>query len=234
MKVIILAGGLGTRLRTVVSDVPKPLAPVQDRAYLGWMLKALYDKGIREVILSVGYMAETFEQFIEQQHQELPSLEVHLLVEPQQLGTGGALRLCYSHYPDEQYLVMNGDSFCDFDFQQFSQLTETNQAAIVVAKVDDIRRYGEVIINADETVVEFREKSDLLKAGWINAGIYLIPGTAVEKMPEHVNFSLEQEIIPGLVQIGLACYRSTAPFIDIGIPEDYQKICDNPEQYFSP
>lgn len=233
MKVIILAGGLGTRLRSVVSDVPKPLAPVGDKAFLGWVLKALTAKGISEVILSVGYLAETFEQFILEQKVRLPELKIDLMVEPQQLGTGGALRLCHEHFADDYYLVMNGDSYCDFHIASFVSLLDGNPSAMVVSKVDDIRRYGEVAISNQQTVVEFREKGDVIKSGWINSGIYLIPASVVDETPLDTSFSLEQKIIPELVKKGLGCYKSTSPFIDIGIPQDYRTICENPQTYFN-
>jgi D-glycero-alpha-D-manno-heptose 1-phosphate guanylyltransferase len=232
VKVVILAGGMGTRLRSVVSDLPKPLAPVAGMPYLQWVLNALQRKGVTDVILSVGYMADKFAAFIQQLASSSANINIELLVEPEPLGTGGALRLCCERYPDTHYLVLNGDSYCDFDIGRVINLGEQRNSAMVVAHVENISRYGEVVLNEDDSVKAFNEKRSANVPGWINAGVYVIPATALENTPDAVAFSLEQRVIPELLCAGLFAVKADGDFIDIGIPEDYKTVCENPRRYF--
>ena len=233
MKVVILAGGLGTRLRSVVNDVPKPLAPINGTPFLALMLEALHRQGIDEIILSIGYMAETFDSFLNEIRASFPRLTVETLVEPERLGTGGALRFCQQHYTDDCYLVLNGDSYCQFDLKALHAAAAEQGSAMVVAHVDNISRYGEVSLNDDSTVAAFHEKRPCDDPGWINAGIYLLPGELVTAMPANTAFSLEERIIPQALHKGLVAIRACGPFIDIGIPEDYQALCRATDHYFS-
>ncbi|MFT5676410.1 MAG: D-glycero-alpha-D-manno-heptose 1-phosphate guanylyltransferase [Paraglaciecola sp.] len=232
MKVLILAGGLGTRLRSVINDVPKPLAPINEIPYIAYILKALYQKGLTEVILSVGYKAQHFTDFIERHKQQLPDMEITLLVEPQPLGTGGALRYCYGKYPADSYLIFNGDSFCDFSLEKILSMGEQHGSALVVAEVQDVSRYGEVTVFPDGKVKAFHEKKESGEGGMINAGIYYIPSHFVAQCEAQKHFSLEHEIIPKLLESGLYAVKAIGEFIDIGVPEDYQAICADPAHFF--
>tara|TARA_Y100001001_G_scaffold161351_2_gene185629 strand:- start:4048 stop:4791 length:744 start_codon:yes stop_codon:yes gene_type:complete len=232
MKVVILAGGLGTRLRSVVSDVPKPLAPIQDIPYLAYMLNALYAKGLREFILSVGYKSAHFEQFIASQKLLLPDLTLELVVESEPLGTGGALKYCFAHHPAERYLIFNGDSYCDFPLAELLEAASKHNMAMVVARVDNISRYGEVTLRENGCVEAFHEKQPTDRAGLINAGVYCLPGDIFAHFNGPERFSFEQTIMPGLLTQGVATVAATGPFIDMGIPEDYQRLSSQPDYYF--
>jgi D-glycero-alpha-D-manno-heptose 1-phosphate guanylyltransferase len=232
VKAIILAGGLGTRLRSVINEVPKPLAPVNGVPYLAYIINALYIKGLRDIILSVGYKAEQFDAFVAAQRRLLPELNLSLVVEPRRLGTGGAVRYCYQAYPDSRYLIFNGDSFCDFNLADIVEAAETKGAAMVVAKSPNISRYGEVSLFDDGRVEAFHEKKNIAKPGWINAGIYCVPAEAILPFDSGASFSFELEIIPKLMQSGLYAIKAMGAFIDIGIPEDYREFTNNPSAYF--
>ncbi|MFT4939428.1 MAG: D-glycero-alpha-D-manno-heptose 1-phosphate guanylyltransferase [Paraglaciecola sp.] len=233
MKVLILAGGLGTRLRSVINDLPKPLAPINDIPYIAYMLRALHEKGLNDVILSVGYKAQHFTDFVRLHKQQLPDMEIRLLVEPQPLGTGGALRYCYDMYPDDSYLIFNGDSFCDFSLEKLLSTGKQHGSALVVAEVQDVSRYGEVTVFNDGKVKAFHEKKDSGQGGLINAGIYYIPSYIVAQCAAQKHFSLEHEIMPKLLELGLYAVKAEGEFIDIGVPEDYQAICADPEHFFT-
>lgn len=232
MKVIILAGGLGTRLRSVVSDVPKPLAPIQGTPYLAYMLNALYAKGLREFILSVGYKSAHFEQFIASQKSRLPDLSLDLVVESEPLGTGGAMQFCFNTHRDNRYLIFNGDSYCDFPMADLLAAANQHNMAMVVAKVDNISRYGEVSLREDGCVHAFHEKQPETRPGWINAGVYCLPGDIFADYHGPDSFSFEQAIMPGLLAQGVATVAAAGPFIDMGIPEDYQRLAARPAHYF--
>lgn len=232
VKTIILAGGLGTRLRAVLTDVPKPLAPVNGIPYLAYMITMLYRKGLHDIVIAAGYKAEQFSGFVEDQQAALPGLKLSLVTEPEPLGTGGAVRFCYEAHPASHYLIFNGDSYCDFRLSKLRDTAFERGAAMVVARVNDISRYGEVLLSSSSRVKSFREKQLAHREGWINAGIYSISASVIATMPRNQTFSLEQEILPTLVQSGLYGVEATGPFIDIGIPEDYQQFVVNPSQYF--
>lgn len=231
-KAIILAGGLGTRLREVLSDVPKPLAPVNGIPYLAYMVNMLYRKGIHDIVIAAGYKAEQFDTFIADQQDALPGLKLALVVEPEPLGTGGAVRYCYEQHPAKHYYIFNGDSYCDFRFSKLRDTAFERGAAMVVAQVNDISRYGEVAVTASGRITSFYEKQPMQRSGWINAGIYSIPASVIAAMPTNQSFSLEQEVLPLLVKSGLYAVKAIGPFIDIGIPEDYRQFTVNPSHYF--
>lgn len=232
MKVIILAGGLGTRLRSVVNDVPKPLAPIQGIPYLAYMLNALYAKGLREFILSVGYKSAYFEHFVITQKSLLPGLSLDLVVESEPLGTGGAIKFCFDAHPDNRYLIFNGDSYCDFPLPDLLTAASEHNMAMVVASVDNISRYGEVSVRSDGCVEAFHEKQQSERGGLINAGVYCLPGDIFNDYSGPTTFSFEQAIMPQLLKKGLATVRAAGPFIDMGIPDDYQLLSEQPGHYF--
>lgn len=232
MKVIILAGGLGTRLRSVVNEVPKPLAPIKNIPYLAHMLNVLYQKGLREFVLSVGYKSEHFEAFIAHQQAILTDISLELVVESEPLGTGGALKYCFTEHPDNEYLIFNGDSFCDFSLEGLMQTARARGAAMIIARVENISRYGEVSVKADGRVETFHEKQPVERAGWINAGMYYLPGDIFQGYEGGNKFSFEEVIMPQLLAKGLYTVQATGPFIDIGVPADYATLAAKPEFYF--
>ena len=221
---IILAGGRGTRLSSVVSDRPKVLAEVLGRPLLSHLLDSLEKKGLRRVILSVGYMAEMVHQVIGPRH---GSLEILYSVETEPLGTGGGIRLACDQALSENILVLNGDSFCGFDASSLFAYHTEKQAVgtIAVIEVPDAGRYGRVVINTDGQIDKFLEKS-ASGSGSINAGIYLLQTSVVKELPAGVALSMERDVFPSFIGQGFYGFAVSGPFIDIGLPETYAQATE--------
>ena len=218
-EAIILAGGFGTRLRGIVDDVPKPLAPVAGRPFLAWLLDRLAASGMRRCILATGYMADVIEQRIGTRWQ---GMDIAYSVEPEPLGTGGAIRLATGLLHGDAVHVLNGDTWLEYDPMALESAARKvgMPMAIALARVDDVARYGAVDIDQDR-VIGFREKGEA-GAGWINAGCYFLGTDALAALPAHDAFSFEQAVLqPRAVAGEVAAFTTTAGFIDIGVPEDY-------------
>ena len=217
----ILAGGLGTRLRAVVADRPKVLAPVAGKPYLAHLLVQLNRAGIRETTLLVGYAAN---QVREAFGLEFDGMKLNYSVEPEPLGTGGALRLALQFLREETVLLLNGDSYCDVDLSALATAHRTHSgiATLTLAEVADGSRFGRVQSNADCCIERFEEKGGSAGPGWINAGVYLFDREWVSRIEPGRAVSLEREVLPAWVAtggvFGFTCSRR---FIDIGTPDSY-------------
>lgn len=218
-EAIILAGGFGTRLQSVVKDVPKPLAPVAGRPFLAYLLDLLAAQGIRRVVLATGYLADLVESTLGRQWGEM-SLVYSREDEP--LGTGGAIVQAISHIRGETCFVLNGDTYLALDYAQFDHFSEVDGCAIAVAlaHVDDTARYGAVILD-DMRIVGFSEKGRQ-GGGYINAGVYRLTCKALQRFRHGEAFSFEHAVLTPAVASAMVCgYTQTRDFIDIGVPEDY-------------
>ncbi len=218
----ILAGGLGTRLRKVVSDRPKVMAMVAGRPFITYLLDQLLDSGIRKTVLCTGYMADLIRNELGSTYKGMA-----LFYSPESipLGTGGALRNAVGQASGDMLLVLNGDSFCQCTIADFiaGQNSSGAYAGMVLTRVTDISRFGAVLTNEASRVETFIEKGGLNGPGWINAGIYLLPINMVSQIPPERQVSLEHELFPALIDQGLYGYRCTGSFIDIGIPAELQR-----------
>ena len=220
-EAIVLAGGFGTRLRGVVDDVPKPLAPVAGRPFLAWLLDRLAAGGMRRCILATGYLSELIEQRIGTRWQ---GMDIAYSLEPEPLGTGGAIRLAAGRLRGDAAHVLNGDTWLEYDPPALEAAARASNApmAIALARVDDVARYGAVDIDHGR-VAGFREKGEA-GPGWINAGCYFLGADALAALPARDAFSFEQDVLQPSVQAGaVAAFTATAGFIDIGVPEDYAR-----------
>ncbi len=216
----ILVGGKGERLRSVVHDRPKVLAPVAGRPFLAYLLDQLCEAGMQKVVLCTGYLAEQVEQAFGPRY---GTLELLYSREDEPLDTGGALRLALRQFDCESLLVLNGDSYCDLDFSALLDWYEQKQcrATIVLAHLNDIRRFGSVRWLSDGTIIEFEEKGQQ-GIGWINAGVYIVPRQILAEISASSPVSLERECFPNLVQKHLlTAFPGGRRFIDIGTPESY-------------
>src|SRR5829696_6680805 len=164
---VVLAGGMGTRLRAVVADRPKVLAPVAGRPFLTYLLDQIADAGIQRVVLSTGHLAEQFASIIGDRYRNISILYAY---EEQPLGTGGAIRFACGFTDADQLLVMNGDSYCDADLSSYVDWHVGGQhdASLMLAKVSDTSRYGTVEIDAVCRITAFVEKRPETTAGYIN------------------------------------------------------------------
>lgn len=221
----VLAGGLGTRLRSQVSDRPKVLASVGGRPFLSYLLEHLAGSGLRRVVLCVGYMAEQVRATF---GNEYLGMQIAYSEETAPLGTGGALRLALGQLESDPSLVLNGDSFCRAplaDFLAFYRWHDA-RAALLLTRVPDARRFGRVAIAPDDRVVRFEEKNNAAGPAWINAGVYLISRERLESIPPATSVSLERDVFPYRLDDGLYGYRADAPFLDIGTPESYAEAAE--------
>ncbi|MDR2085249.1 MAG: HAD-IIIA family hydrolase [Bacteroidales bacterium] len=228
---VILAGGFGSRLQTVISDIPKPMAPVKDKPFLEYLLIHLLKNDITDVVLSVGYLHESiisyfgnkYGKHIEIENRiEYREINISYAIEENPLGTGGAIKYALSKSKGNDIFVLNGDSFFDINLQSLSDFyfEKKTDIAIALRKVDDVGRYGCVEISENNTIKSFLEKGQKAGQGLINAGIYLLNKNLLNDCPE--KFSFEKDFLEKQTcQIyGLSFEKD---FIDIGIPEDYYR-----------
>ena len=218
---IILVGGKGTRLQSVVNDRPKPMAEVAGRPFVEWLLLGLRAQGVRRTVFCTGYMSEVIEAHFRDGRQW--DMDVVYSRDPVPLGTAGAVRCALSQVCSDRFLVMNGDSYCPVDVRRLedAHITYGACATLWLMRVDDCSRYGSVEIGMDGVVRAFQEKSPNKRSGLINAGIYLLAREVVEAIPQGRAVSLETEFFPQLIGHGLYAVVGEGPFLDIGTPEAY-------------
>ena len=220
-EAIVLVGGLGTRLREVVSDVPKPLAPVAGRPFLGWVLDQLAANGINHVVLAAGHMAQMVQQFAGRQWS---GMSVVYSIETQALGTGGAIRQARADLRGDCAHVLNGDTFLRYRpaALEDATLAAGAQVGVALARVDDLTRYGAV--ECDGPLVSAFLEKGRGGPGLINAGCYFLGSQALQSLPDQTQYSFETEVLLPMVAAGMVFgYADTADFIDIGVPDDYRR-----------
>lgn len=222
LDAIILAGGRGTRLSSVVSDVPKPLAPIAGRPFLDHIIDFLKaSKIVRRIIVSAGYKADLMRRWAAEC---VTPLEIVVIEELAPLGTGGALLHSINEISTTKTIVvMNGDSIARFDLSDMlaNHGRSNFPMTIAVTHVNDVARYGEVEIVGNQ-ITAFREKISTPNSGWVNAGIYMINIDVLKTLSLGVS-SFERDIIPLLLPAGIGAYRLEGQFVDIGTPESYAK-----------
>ena len=225
----VLAGGLGTRLHAVVSDRPKVLAEVWGRPFLAYLLDQLVSAGVRDAVLCTGYLGEQVRDTFGDAFDDLRLAYSH---EPSPLGTGGALRLAEPLFKNNYVLVLNGDSYCDVNLEDFYTWHRARNAesTLLLTKMIDTTRYGRVSVDDDGVVHGFEEKDGRGNPGWINAGVYLFDRRRILDIPANQVVSLERDVFPGWVGRTLYGYRAEGRFLDIGTPESYALV----EHFFSP
>jgi NDP-sugar pyrophosphorylase family protein len=224
MKAVILAGGLGKRLRPVVSEVPKPMAEVFGKPFLEWQIGLLKKFGLREVVVSIGYMGDKIKDHFGDGRRFGVSIEYAEESEP--LGTGGGLGNASRYLVSEKrFLVVSGDTYLDLDFPAFLKFHEEKRAMITMAlaRRDKPSKSGCVRIDEDGRITEFVERKR--GAGLINAGYLLFNSEVLNYMPKRDKFSLEYDVYPKLIKMGRVFgYVESGYFRDMGSPEDYELI----------
>lgn len=235
LPVVILAGGFGARLKPVVDDRPKVLVPVAGKPFLQHLLTRLLVEGVRDVVISTGYMAEQVEAFVDERAPD--GMNVQCVLEPTPLGTGGALAFSAQEAGiNGPFVAMNGDTFFG---GSVSELVNAHNAApdakttLALVQVDSAGRYGRVLFVAAEggapvRVTGFVEKEEMteeLVPAWISAGLYVLSPDALADVPEGERVSLERVVFPRLAKEGAlwALRYPSSHFLDIGTPEDYAR-----------
>ena len=219
---IVLAGGLGTRLRSVVSDLPKCMAPVAGRPFLYYLLKYMEVRRFTRVVLALGYMHESVQRWLAGGKWDF---EIRCSLEKTPLGTGGAVRQALERTDGDEIYILNGDTFFDVDTDEMARVHRASGAAATIAlkPMTDFSRYGVVETAPQGRIVAFREKK-YCPPGQINGGVYLVDKkSGLLDFPSE-RFSFETDILQQRVRDCLLTgYASDGYFIDIGIPEDYEK-----------
>ena len=219
-EAIILAGGFGTRLRSVVSDLPKPLAPVAGRPFLAYLLDDLDRQGYRHVVLATGYMHEKVEHCFGHRYRDL-TVDYAREIDP--LGTGGAIVNALQHCAQQRVTVLNGDTLFRIDHERLLQADSPEcRLTVVLRQVHDAGRYGSVQVDPHGRITAFREKDPAAGAGLINGGIYRLDRALLDSWPLGQPFSFEKEVLQPLRE-PFRAYVSDTYFIDIGVPEDYSR-----------
>lgn len=219
-EAIVLAGGFGTRLREIIPDLPKPMAPVAGRPFLEILLSFLAQKGFTRVVLSLGFMADKITGHFGTQ---FSGIELVYVVEDEPLGTGGAIRLALEQCCDNHAFVFNGDTYLDLEIEAVEQLWREKHSAIIVGReVSDTSRYGRLFIEKGE-IKGFAEKR-ATGSGLINAGCYLLKRNQLDDFPIYLPFSFETDYLTdALKNSSFNLFITSGDFIDIGIPGDYAR-----------
>jgi NDP-sugar pyrophosphorylase family protein len=218
---VVLAGGFGTRIKHLLGDLPKPMASVNGKPFIEWVVRYLAKQKIRNVILSTGHLAETIEKHF--QSQPLKNVRVRCVPETKPLGTAGGFLNAARHAREkpQAWLVLNGDSLAPAPLDKmFQSLTESNVGgAILGVLMTDASRYGTISQNTRGELTGFNEKKP--GAGVINAGVYLFRSSVVELFQLREPLSFETDVFPALIRLGvkLKVCVTDAPFLDIGTPE---------------
>ena len=225
MEVIILAGGLGTRLRSVVSEVPKCMAPVAGKLFLWYLLKYLTQYNVNRVVLSVGYLREVIFKWIDENKTEFP-FEFDYAIEEEPLGTGGGIKLALSKIKDNAAFILNGDTFFDVNLNDLTKQHESasNDITLALKPMKNFDRYGTVIYDEKSSIISAFNEKKHCDEGLINGGIYLVSTKSkiFEGLP--TKFSFETAVLEKQCALGnIDGVVQDKYFIDIGIPEDYRK-----------
>jgi D-glycero-alpha-D-manno-heptose 1-phosphate guanylyltransferase len=223
IPVLLLVGGMGTRLRPVLSSKPKPLAPVGDIPFLELVVLQLRSQGIRRLVMCTGHQADQIkEEFSDGRRWDV---SIEYSNEPKPLGTAGAIKFAERFLTQaSDFLVMNGDSLLELDFRKFMQfhLEHGGWASIAVRRVPETARYGTVQVDELNRVVRFSEKMGIKEPGIVNGGVYAFKREILQQIPEGAA-SLEKDVLPGILEHGAFAFEEHGMFIDIGTPEDYAR-----------
>lgn len=221
-EAIILAGGLGTRLRSVVSDLPKCMAPVAGKPFLHYVIDHLQKQGVNKFIFSIGYKSESIIEYLKDQYS---TLNIQYAIENTPLGTGGAIKLACKKTTEKNVLVLNGDTLFKIDVNVLSTLHAQWKAdcTLCLKPMKNFDRYGLVELDDENIVLSFKEKQ-FYEAGFINGGVYALHASSFlrESLPEI--FSFEKDYLEKFyIKRKIAGIVQDEYFIDIGIPEDYER-----------
>jgi D-glycero-alpha-D-manno-heptose 1-phosphate guanylyltransferase len=219
--VVILAGGLGKRLKSVTGDSQKVLAKINDQPFLEILIDYIASQGGSRFILCVGHGSDEVEAYFKNKYQDR---EIIFSREDSPLGTGGAIKQGSGHVKTNQFLAMNGDCFCVIDYNCFISFHKKHRAraTLAVTLMPDARDYGTIEISSDRTIEAFKEKQPEAREAFINTGTYCFDRGVFSLAETPSKFSIEYDFFPHLVGKGFYAFEVENKFIDIGTPERYQ------------
>jgi len=223
MEAIILAGGLGRRLRSVISEIPKPMAPINDKPFLEYILNFLNNQGVKRVILSVGYKWEVIKEYFGNKYK---NIELIYNVEKERLDTGGAIKDSLKFVNEKYVYILNGDTYFDVPLKEMK--LDDGLIQLALKKMKNFDRYGVVEVDGKGKILNFKEKA-YYKEGLINGGIYLINKDTFNNFELPKKFSFEEFLENNFQKLKATGKKFDGYFIDIGIPQDYEKA----KRYFS-
>lgn len=221
IDVVILCGGKGTRLKSVISDRPKPMAEIANKPFLDIIIDYVSSYGLRRFILCVGYMKEKIKEYYAPRGD---SLEIVFAEEKILLGTGGAIKNAETLIKSNPFLVMNGDSFCPLnmiDFLNF-HMVKKSELTVALSKIEGNGDYGVVMIDGQNRITAFNEKKSV-KNAFINTGIYIFNRSIFSIIPSNTVYSLEYNLFPNFTSREFYGYITENEFIDIGTSERFKK-----------
>lgn len=213
----MLCGGLGTRLKSVIKDIPKPMAPIKDKPFLEFIFKYLKEQGIKEVILAVSYKYEVIKEYFKD---EFLGIKITYSIEKEPLGTGGAIREALEFVKNEAY-VLNGDTFFNINLTKLK--LNGSQICLALKQMQDFDRYGTVELYSENYIKLFKEK-EFTKQGLINGGIYLLSKDIFKGFSLQEKFSFEEFLQQNHKNLKARAEIFDDYFIDIGVPEDYYRF----------
>lgn len=223
IDVLILAGGLGSRLRDALPGRQKVTAEIQGRPFVDYLIDQFVREGARHIILAAGHLSSQVESLAQRPRGD--GVVVYVSIEPEPLGTAGAIVYARSKFTSDTVLVANGDSFADIDIAALMAFHKEKKAVLTLSliTVDDGGRYGAVETDEQQRITEFREKQPTTGAVNINAGVYVFERTLIDELEEGRQLSLELDVLPSLIGQEVYAQRHQASFIDIGTPETLEK-----------
>ncbi len=221
IPLLVLAGGFGTRLQSVVSDVPKPLAPIHGQPFLSFLLNNWCEAGVRDFVFLLHHKADLIETYLAQAfaQPEFAQCSFEVVVEPEPLGTGGSIANALKETQHiGEFIAVNADTWLPDGMEK---MLTAQAPSMAITHVTNCNRYGKVI-SRNSVITAFEEKKSQSESGWINAGLYRLNNQLLESWSEGA-MSLEATILPNLVKSGkMQAVQCNCDFIDIGVPEDYE------------
>ena len=225
---VVLAGGAGTRVQHLLGDLPKPMAPVEGKPFLEWLVRYLARQGLKRVVISTGYRAGVVAAHFNQE--PVSGVEISCIAETAPLGTAGGLLYAVhqSKLNPPAWLVLNGDTLCFADLAiASSRLSDSRVAGVIYAReAADASRYGSLVLNSDGCLAGFKEKQP--GRGLVSTGIYLLRDSVLREFPSRTPLSLEHDVFPELTarRALLKVEPMNTPFLDIGTPESLPLAAD--------
>jgi len=233
MIALILAGGIGERLRPITNNIPKPMVPVNGKPFLQYHIEELKKAGIKDIILCTCYLSDKIQEYFGDGSKF--GVKIKYSVEKTPLGTAGAVKNA-EKYINNTFIVLNGDSYLQLEYNQLINFHKATKAQLTIAllEIKDPGRYGLVDIGKEGKILSFDEKTANPKGKLINGGVYIIEKGVLKAIPSSVNASLEKEIFPKLIKQGnVYGFVVNNYFIDIGTKESYMKAQEDFKELFS-
>ena len=220
--VVVLAGGRGTRVASVLKNKPKILAPLGKRLFIDLLLNWLEYYGAKRIIFSLGFLSESIIRHLESIKSK--SIEFKIVVEERPMGTAGAIRNVRNQIETDPILVVNGDSFVNADLCNFVNfhLSQDNKTSIICTRVTDVSRYGSVTVSSNNKVISFIEKKNVSGRGYISTGVYLFNRTIIDDI-SNGGPSLEKDYLSNQDSETIGAMVGDFEFLDIGTPETLSK-----------